>query len=120
MKMLHPIFHWALIGADFIYPSGEECCTTGIHTLCNFVILDAGFHVRSTLGIDEFTILIQHSFRGIPWDINGASSLKLGGSLLVLLQWPGNQTPEETDHKGQRQQPAFANSQRATLASNNS
>jgi hypothetical protein len=37
-----------------------------------------------TLGIDEFTILIQHSFRGIPWDINGASSLKLGGSLLGI------------------------------------
>jgi hypothetical protein len=34
-----------------------------------------------TLGIDEFTILIQHSFRGIPWDLDGASSLKLGGSL---------------------------------------
>ncbi len=35
-----------------------------------------------TLGIDEFTILIQHSFRGIPWDLNGASSLKLRGSLI--------------------------------------
>ncbi len=33
------------------------------------------------LGVDEFTILIQHSFRGIPWDLKGASSLKLSGSL---------------------------------------
>ena len=46
-----------------------------------------------TLGVDEFTVLVQHSFRGGPWDPAGMSSLRMDGSLTaangtVVKQFP--------------------------------
>ena len=68
MEMLHAIFHRGLVGACFVYASVEQREASGIHALCDFVVLDRGFHIGFALGFNELSFKESDFFRIIKFN----------------------------------------------------
>ena len=62
MKVLHAVFHGALIGADFVVATLVQGLAAAIHALGNLVVLDAGFHVGGLLGLYELGLKCRDLF----------------------------------------------------------
>ncbi len=56
MKVLHAVFHGALVGAGLVVAAQHQGAAAGIHAFGDLVVLDAGFHVGSALGLDKFAL----------------------------------------------------------------
>ena len=51
--MLHPVFHRALVGANFVVATLHQCFATSIHAFGNLVVFDTGLHVGGLLRFNK-------------------------------------------------------------------
>src|SRR5664279_1439495 len=56
VKLLHAVFHGALVGAEVVLAAFEEGAPAGVHAQRDLVVLGAGLPVRGLLGLDELTL----------------------------------------------------------------
>ena len=64
VKVLHAIFHGALVGPHFVVAALHQGFAPCVHALGNFVVFDAGFHVGGFLRFYKFS-LEGHDFFGV-------------------------------------------------------
>ena len=63
MKVLHAVFHRALVRPKFIVSAQHQGLSPGVHAQGNFVVFHAGFHVRRLLRFDKFALKGADFFR---------------------------------------------------------
>src|SRR4249920_2326852 len=56
VKLLHAVFHRALVRADLVVATLQQRAAAGVHAQGDLVVLGAGFPVRGLFGFDELAL----------------------------------------------------------------
>ena len=56
MKVLHAVFHRALVGAELVVAAQHQRLAASVHAQGQFVVFDTGFHVGGLLRFDEIAL----------------------------------------------------------------